>query len=471
MTERLNQWMRQSQPKTKWSADPLVGDARSRTRQRRPARAADHADGTRRLRRFSRTKAGCCRKRFGSATSGRWTQGDSFDDVARATALFDWIVRNIQLDADDAAHALSAVGNARLRPRHGGAAGLGVRADGAATGARRGGARSAGRRVRRPAGKSKFWLPALLSDGKLYLFDTRLGLPIPGKDGKGVATLAELQADPQLLRQLDLDDAQYPVTAEQLKHVTAARRRRSVRSLAPCRGDRSRSSPATTGWRSPSVPALGREAQERCRASPASSCGTSRSARSAISCASRSRPAAQIGRWSSNRSPGGRRCGRPACCISRATRRATSIRRPPISTRSSNDHREAIGLYTSPQVRPPDRVLDALASEPKKKIYSAAKDAAELLGRPAAVRRGQVRLRGRLAERSAAGGAKRAATGPTARATTSPALTKPQGKNAEADQALRSRHLAAARRQSTPRPLAQESKPQPAAPAGDDSNG
>jgi tetratricopeptide (TPR) repeat protein len=41
-----------------------------------------------------------------------------------------------------------------------------------------------------------------------------------------------------------------------------------------------------------------------------------------------------------------------------------------------NDHREAIGLYTSPLVRPPDRVLRALGSEPKKKIYSAAKDAA-----------------------------------------------------------------------------------------------
>ncbi len=41
-----------------------------------------------------------------------------------------------------------------------------------------------------------------------------------------------------------------------------------------------------------------------------------------------------------------------------------------------NDQAEAIGLYTSPRVRPPDRVLDALTSEPKKKVYSAAKNAA-----------------------------------------------------------------------------------------------
>ncbi len=73
----------------------------------------------------------------------------------------------------------------------------------------------------RQPGKRSFGCRPCSSDGKLYLFDTRLGLPIPGKDGQGVATLAELQADPALLRQLDLDDSTYPVTAEQLQHVTA----------------------------------------------------------------------------------------------------------------------------------------------------------------------------------------------------------------------------------------------------------
>ena len=107
------------------------------------------------------------------------------------------------------------------------------------------------------------------------------------------------------------------------------------------------------------------------------------------------RPSRPAARWrsSSSRSPGGRRCGRPACSISKDTRRATSTRRTRISTKSSTTRREAIGLYTSPQVRPPDRVLDALASEPKKKIYSAAKDGRQLLGRPLALRRGQVRAR------------------------------------------------------------------------------
>ncbi len=41
-----------------------------------------------------------------------------------------------------------------------------------------------------------------------------------------------------------------------------------------------------------------------------------------------------------------------------------------------NDHREAIGLYTDKNVRIPDRVLKTLASDPKIMIYSAAKDSA-----------------------------------------------------------------------------------------------
>ncbi len=143
----------------------------------------------------------------------RRAQGESFNDVARATAIFDWVVRNIQLDADSAAmpyrpweSLVYGHGTAEQRAwvfalmaRQMGldVVVLEVPADAGSAAA---------------TGKSKFWLPALLSDGKLYLYDTRLGLPIPGKDGKGVATLAELQADPTLLRELDVADSAYPVT-------------------------------------------------------------------------------------------------------------------------------------------------------------------------------------------------------------------------------------------------------------------
>ena len=66
------------------------------------------------------------------------------------------------------------------------------------------------------------WLPALLHNGQLYLFDTTLGLPIPGPGGKGVATLAEAADNPAVLDALDLDaDHHYFVKAAEAKQVLA----------------------------------------------------------------------------------------------------------------------------------------------------------------------------------------------------------------------------------------------------------
>jgi hypothetical protein len=51
---------------------------------------------------------------------------------------------------------------------------------------------------------------------QLLLFDPRLGLPLPGPGGKGVATLAEAQSRPEVLKQLTVDEKYpYDVTAEQ----------------------------------------------------------------------------------------------------------------------------------------------------------------------------------------------------------------------------------------------------------------
>jgi tetratricopeptide (TPR) repeat protein len=53
------------------------------------------------------------------------------------------------------------------------------------------------------------WLPAALIDEQMYLFDPALGLPIPGPDGMGIATLAQVLADKELLRALSMGSA-YP---------------------------------------------------------------------------------------------------------------------------------------------------------------------------------------------------------------------------------------------------------------------
>ena len=48
------------------------------------------------------------------------------------------------------------------------------------------------------------WICAALIDDKAYLFDARLGLEIPGPDGKGVATLDQALADPAILERMNL---------------------------------------------------------------------------------------------------------------------------------------------------------------------------------------------------------------------------------------------------------------------------
>ena len=48
------------------------------------------------------------------------------------------------------------------------------------------------------------WICAALIDDKAYLFDARLGLPIPGPGGEGVATLAQAMADPAILDRMNL---------------------------------------------------------------------------------------------------------------------------------------------------------------------------------------------------------------------------------------------------------------------------
>lgn len=70
--------------------------------------------------------------------------------------------------------------------------------------------------------KTRPWACGVMLNEDLYLFDPAIGLPIPGPDGQGIATLAQVRDNPALLRALDVDnDHKYPITGEQVKSVTA----------------------------------------------------------------------------------------------------------------------------------------------------------------------------------------------------------------------------------------------------------
>ena len=70
------------------------------------------------------------------------------------------------------------------------------------------------------------WAVGVAIDGELYLFDTRMGLPIPGPDGSIVATLSDVQNDPSLISGLDLtvkeslaENTKYWVVEKDLKSL------------------------------------------------------------------------------------------------------------------------------------------------------------------------------------------------------------------------------------------------------------
>jgi hypothetical protein len=56
----------------------------------------------------------------------------------------------------------------------------------------------------------------------VYLFDPSLGLPLPGPNGEGIATLAQTRRQPEVLAQLNAGEKyRYPVTAEQARSARA----------------------------------------------------------------------------------------------------------------------------------------------------------------------------------------------------------------------------------------------------------
>lgn len=69
----------------------------------------------------------------------------------------------------------------------------------------------------------RVWSCGVLINSNLYLFDTNLGFPIPGIEGRGIATLAEVFNDVNLLRRLDLEQEgfQYPIQQNDLQRTVA----------------------------------------------------------------------------------------------------------------------------------------------------------------------------------------------------------------------------------------------------------
>ena len=96
--DRLNQWNLQERPKVNWQTDPLLAGLPDHFRKLIVVRTID-------LPRFDYSDARYLEEAVWLRDISRNARADQFNDLAVAERLFDWVVRNIQLESDEAAAA------------------------------------------------------------------------------------------------------------------------------------------------------------------------------------------------------------------------------------------------------------------------------------------------------------------------------------------------------------------------------
>lgn len=159
------------------------------------------------------------------ADIARVARGGAVDDVAIATNLFQWTVRSLALVSDPPlVPSETNPGNRWFLPgeillagrasapqrawiflellRHAGLTGVMLATCDAAD------------------GDVRPWVPAVMSDGEMYLFEPAYGIPIAGPEGRGVATVSEAAGDPAILETLSLPDRPYRVQAADMQRLS-----------------------------------------------------------------------------------------------------------------------------------------------------------------------------------------------------------------------------------------------------------
>lgn len=235
IVERANQWLRNLPPaKEPWKVDPLIASVsaevtlpENEVARKLSTAALAKATSADELREggFSEAEARQLEAAVWCRDISQWARRDAATDVDAAVALFDWTVRNVQLDADGAREAVTVHHPWQaLIYGHGTAA---HRAWVFVELCRQQGIEAA---VFQPAaGAGDKPAPLLVGafiDGEIYLFDPALGLPLPSAGSAAgtpaVGTLKELAEKPEGLRELDVEGgAEYPLTSEQLANATA----------------------------------------------------------------------------------------------------------------------------------------------------------------------------------------------------------------------------------------------------------
>ena len=93
IVDRLNQWIRTQPPPGDWQLDPMLSTLPKPLADLPQVKDLGRMD-------FSRFDGYALQEAVWLRDVGLWARGDALDDLDRAKSLFDWTVRNIQLDAD-----------------------------------------------------------------------------------------------------------------------------------------------------------------------------------------------------------------------------------------------------------------------------------------------------------------------------------------------------------------------------------
>ncbi len=228
--DRLNQWVRFQPPPGDWKPDPLVETLPEALGELPEVKGIGGME-------FSAYDGYCLMEASYLRDAALWVRGDTLDDLARAKNLFAWTIRNIQLE-------MEGENRVPLFPWESLFFGRGTAMERAWVFillARQQGLEAAVLGIGEPEGAPcaagekmpwRQWCVAVLVDGNAYLFDPFLGIPIPAKDGirrdaQGrleiqPAALAEILADPSLLKRLDVDSKKtYPVKPSDLGKLVA----------------------------------------------------------------------------------------------------------------------------------------------------------------------------------------------------------------------------------------------------------
>lgn len=207
IVHRLNQWQQTQQPPADWRPDPMLATLPEHLADLEAVKGLDRPE-------FTRYDGFALQEAVWLRDVSNWTRGSRLDDLSRAAHLFDWTVRNIQLepapaDTDDA--ALRRAGQLPVETLLFGRGTALERAWVFVLLARQQGLDAAVLGLadpEDPAGRPpRPWAVGVLSEGSIYLFDPSLSLPVPGPDGIRLDDDGQLQIRPATLAQAVEDEA------------------------------------------------------------------------------------------------------------------------------------------------------------------------------------------------------------------------------------------------------------------------